>query len=122
MPIAEEFRPDLVIVSAGFDAMEGDELGRLSNSPDIYAYMTHQIMQIGQGKTVFALEGGYNLRNLKRASKAVLKTMLGDTRPSKGVNLDRLDEFDPQPSELGRAAVEKTHSLAREYWSMNELK
>ena len=90
MQIAKEFNPDLVIVSSGFDAMEGDKLGRLNNSPDIYAYMTQQIMSVGTGKAVFALEGGYNLRNLQRASKAVIKTLLGDTKPTKTLNLERL--------------------------------
>jgi histone deacetylase 6 len=45
-PIAEQFRPDIVLVSAGFDAMKDDPLGMLSNSPAIYAYMTHRLMQL----------------------------------------------------------------------------
>ena len=70
MPIAYEFAPDLVIsqcllqslsgadgiVSAGFDAAEGDQLGQCHVSPAAYGHMTHMLCALASGKVVVALE------------------------------------------------------------------
>lgn len=73
MPIAFEFAPDLVIgewftlsiaelyqytllVSAGFDAADGDELGQCRVTPAGYAHMTHMLSTLAGGKMVVALE------------------------------------------------------------------
>jgi histone deacetylase 6 len=50
MPIAQEFDPDLVIVSAGFDAAAGDELGGCWVTPACYSHMTHMLMSLADGK------------------------------------------------------------------------
>jgi len=56
MPIAMEFNPDLVIVSAGFDAAAGDTIGGCMVSPAGYAHMTHMLMSLSGGKLVVCLE------------------------------------------------------------------
>lgn len=56
MPIALEFNPDLVIVSAGFDAAAGDTLGGCFVTPAGYAHMTHMLMCLADGKIVVCLE------------------------------------------------------------------
>jgi len=56
MPIAIEFDPDLVIISAGFDAAAGDELGGCYVTPAGYAHMTHMLMSLADGKVVVCLE------------------------------------------------------------------
>ena len=56
MPIALEFNPDLVIVSAGFDAAAGDTLGGCFVTPAGYAHMTHMLMCLAEGKVVVCLE------------------------------------------------------------------
>jgi acetoin utilization deacetylase AcuC-like enzyme len=56
MPIALEFNPDLVIVSAGFDAAAGDSLGGCFVTPAGYAHMTHMLMCLADGKIVVCLE------------------------------------------------------------------
>ena len=43
MPVAYEFAPELVLVSAGFDAARGDPLGGYRVSPEMYGHMTHQL-------------------------------------------------------------------------------
>lgn len=54
-PVLDSFRPDLVFVSAGFDAMAGDPVGGMSLTLDIYAYMSYCLKK--KLKTVLALEG-----------------------------------------------------------------
>lgn len=81
MPVAREFAPDLVIVSAGFDAAEGDPLGGCAVTPAGYAHMTSMLMQLAGGRIVLALEGGYNVRCIARSTEACLRVLLGGSPP-----------------------------------------
>ncbi|THV08047.1 histone deacetylase clr3 [Dendrothele bispora CBS 962.96] len=78
MPIATEFAPELVIISAGFDAALGDELGGCCVSPAGYAHMTHMLSGLAGGHLVVALEGGYNLQSTAKSALAVTKVLLGE--------------------------------------------
>ena len=78
MPIAREFDPDFVIISAGFDAAAGDELGGCFVTPGCYSHMTHMLMSLANGKVAVCLEGGYNLRAISRSALAVAKTLMGE--------------------------------------------
>jgi histone deacetylase 6 len=78
MPIAQEFDPDLVIVSAGFDAAAGDELGGCFVTPACYSHMTHMLMSLAGGRVAVCLEGGYNLSAISRSALAVAKTLMGE--------------------------------------------
>ncbi|CAO1616880.1 unnamed protein product [Parajaminaea phylloscopi] len=82
MPIAAEFGPDLVIISAGFDAAAGDPLGGCFVTPVGYAQMTWMLMGLARGKVIVALEGGYNVDSLAMSALAVTRTLLGDPVPS----------------------------------------
>lgn len=81
MPIAQEFDPDLVVISAGFDAAEGDALGLCHVTPQCYAHMTHMLMSLADGKVVAALEGGYNLHAISMSAVAVAQTLMGEPPP-----------------------------------------
>ncbi|THG99948.1 hypothetical protein EW026_g2521 [Hermanssonia centrifuga] len=81
MPIAMEFAPELVIISAGFDAADGDDLGECHVSPTGYAHMTHMLSGLAGGKLVVALEGGYSLEAISASSLAVAKVILGEAPP-----------------------------------------
>lgn len=78
MPIANAFNPDLVIVSAGFDAAAGDELGGCNVTPPCYAHMTHMLMSLAGGRVAVCLEGGYNFRAISRSALAVTRTLMGE--------------------------------------------
>ncbi len=78
MPVAQEFNPDLVIISAGFDAAAGDELGGCWVTPACYSHMTHMLMSLANGKVAVCLEGGYNLSAISRSALAVAKTLMGE--------------------------------------------
>lgn len=81
MPIANEFNPDLVIISAGFDAAAGDELGGCFVTPACYAHMTHMLMSLAGGKVAVCLEGGYNLHAISNSALAVARTLMGEPPP-----------------------------------------
>lgn len=81
MPIAREFNPDLVVISAGFDAADGDELGGCFVTPACYAHMTHMLMSLAEGKVAVCLEGGYNLKAISNSAVAVARTLMGEPPP-----------------------------------------
>ncbi|KAM6215060.1 histone deacetylase 7 [Rhynchocyon petersi] len=80
MPIAHEFSPDLVLVSAGFDAAEGHlpPLGGYHVSAKCFGFMTEQLMKLAGGKVVLALEGGHELTAICDASEACVAALLGN--------------------------------------------
>ncbi|XP_023799007.1 histone deacetylase 7-like [Cyanistes caeruleus] len=79
MPIAQEFCPDVVLVSAGFDAAEGHPppLGGYKVSAKCFGYMTKQLMSLAGGAVVLALEGGHDLTAICDASEACVSALLG---------------------------------------------
>lgn len=81
-PIAEGFRPGLVLVSCGFDAARGDLLGQMRVTPDGYAAMTVKLQALAGGRLVLVLEGGYNLDAISRSAEACLRVLLGEEAPA----------------------------------------
>jgi histone deacetylase 6 len=76
MPIAREYKPQLVIISAGFDAARGDPLGDCDVTPQEYSYLTAELMKLG-APIVLALEGGYNVESVKYSLGACIGTLCG---------------------------------------------
>jgi acetoin utilization deacetylase AcuC-like enzyme len=78
--VMKSFSPDLVLISAGFDAHEADPLGQLLLNEASYERMTKRLKEAasttGEGRIVSCLEGGYNLRALGDAARAHVKAML----------------------------------------------
>jgi acetoin utilization deacetylase AcuC-like enzyme len=81
-PIALEFKPDIVFISAGFDIYFRDPLGGMKVTPQGFANLARIILDIAEktckGKAVFVLEGGYHLKGLRDSAREVLKTMSGE--------------------------------------------
>jgi len=76
LPMAREYDPELIIISAGFDSAEGDYLGGIRVTPAGYSQMTKRLMGLAGGKIVVALEGGYNLLSISNSMAAVVSTLL----------------------------------------------
>ena len=79
-PAAERFRPDLLVISAGFDSRLGDPLGRFTLTDRDFADLTRAVMQIAArhagGRVVSVLEGGYNLDGLASAAAAHVEVLM----------------------------------------------
>ena len=82
-PIALEFQPELVLVSAGFDLHRDDRLGGMTVSEAGFAAMTRSVMNIAErccgGRTVLVLEGGYEPKVLTESVMAVIDELSGKT-------------------------------------------
>ena len=74
-----QFKPDMVLISAGFDAHREDLLGGMALIEDDYAWLTREMMAVAarhsQRRIVSMLEGGYNLAALGRSAVAHVKTL-----------------------------------------------
>jgi acetoin utilization deacetylase AcuC-like enzyme len=80
LPSLRAFAPDLVIVSAGFDAHRDDPLAELRLTEADYAWATEELVAVARdcarGRLVSALEGGYNLAALARSAAAHVKALM----------------------------------------------
>jgi len=77
LPAARNFKPDLTLISAGFDSRLGDPLGELTLSDADFSDLTHIMLEIGGGRLVSVLEGGYSLSGLGAASAAHVEALQG---------------------------------------------
>ncbi|XP_072105304.1 histone deacetylase 7-like isoform X4 [Mobula birostris] len=117
MPIAKEFDPDMVLVSSGFDAVEGHppQLGGYSVTAKCFGYLTRQLMSLAGGKIVMALEGGHSLTAICDAAEACVSALLGK-------------EMDPLPEHLlhqkpnwnGVASLERVLQAQGPYWKCTQ--
>ncbi|GAB2289705.1 Histone deacetylase 5 [Dionaea muscipula] len=109
IPVAKEFNPDIIIVSAGFDAAIHDPLGGCCLTPYGYSVMLRKLMEFAQGKIVLALEGGYNLQSLANSSLACVEVLL-DGRPIAGSS-------EAYPYESTLRVIEAVREKLSPYWS-----
>ncbi|TDV09741.1 acetoin utilization deacetylase AcuC-like enzyme [Paraburkholderia caballeronis] len=81
LPRLHEFKPEMVFISAGFDAHREDDLGNMGLVEDDFAWITAQVREIAdrhaKGRIVSCLEGGYNLSALGRSVVAHLRALAG---------------------------------------------
>lgn len=81
LPALERFQPELLLISAGFDAHRDDDMAMLRLTEADYAWVTEQLKSVAekhaQRRIVSALEGGYELPALGRSALAHLKALSG---------------------------------------------
>lgn len=73
--MVSEFKPDIIIISCGFDGAIHDQLGWSNLSPLLYAYMTNQLNQICP-KVLVIQEGGYNVDYLGQHASGVARALI----------------------------------------------
>ncbi|XP_064401979.1 histone deacetylase 4-like [Halichondria panicea] len=114
VPICREFNPDLILVSAGFNATEGHPptLGGYSVSPKCFSVLTRMLMSVGAGRVALALEGGYELMSLCASAETCMRALLG-------LDLPQMDSasLDRPPQAAAVASMEKTIAVHKNYWS-----
>nr|XP_040058991.1 histone deacetylase 7-like isoform X3 [Gasterosteus aculeatus aculeatus]XP_040058992.1 histone deacetylase 7-like isoform X3 [Gasterosteus aculeatus aculeatus] len=113
MPIAHEFSPDVVLVSAGFDAVEGhlSSLGGYKVTAKCFGFLTRQLMSLAGGRVVLALEGGHDLKAICDASEACVSALLG-------MEVEPLSQsvLDQKPCKNAIQSLEKVVQVQGEYW------
>lgn len=81
LPELDDFRPQLLLISAGFDAHHADPLANMRLESDDFAWITRELLAIaqrhGRGRVVSLLEGGYNLAALRESAVAHVRELAG---------------------------------------------
>jgi acetoin utilization deacetylase AcuC-like enzyme len=79
VPRLEEFKPEMIFISAGFDAHREDDMGQMGLVEQDYAWITHRLRDIAgrhaKGRIVSCLEGGYDLSSLSRSVEAHVRVL-----------------------------------------------
>jgi acetoin utilization deacetylase AcuC-like enzyme len=112
LPAAARFKPDLILVSAGFDAHWADPLANMQLSLAGYDHLARELIALAdefcEGQVVFVLEGGYNLEVLSQGWANVARASLDD-----GPLLDSLGAVSKHEPSVGQVidAVKQVHKL-----------
>ncbi|TVR79655.1 MAG: histone deacetylase family protein [Rhodospirillales bacterium] len=81
LPALDRFRPDMILISAGFDAHARDPLAQLRVQTEDYAWLTRELLSIAErrcgGRVVSTLEGGYDLQALADSVAVHVKALMG---------------------------------------------
>ena len=113
VPVSRLFRPEIVLVSAGFDIHRNDPLGGMAVSERGFARMTRILMDIAEaqcgGKLLCVLEGGYDVEALAKSVEAVLMEL-------KGTPAEEADEPEEQRSRAVLEVVSRAKQALRPYW------
>jgi acetoin utilization deacetylase AcuC-like enzyme len=109
-PIALEYRPEIILVSAGFDPFVQDPLGGMAVTGDGFGALAGIVQDIARktcsGRILITLEGGYNPEGLRNGVRAVLLTLLGKQNPPSVLT----------PSPAAEQVVERIAKVQRKYW------
>jgi acetoin utilization deacetylase AcuC-like enzyme len=116
-PIALEYQPQLILVSAGFDIYYQDPLGGMAVTPEGFARLTDIIMEIADavcvGRVVMTLEGGYNVEGQALSVKEVVKQLAGEGALDRG----RYEDKEAQEYPRVQVLVETIHQGLGQFWS-----
>ena len=124
LPIADQFKPQLVLVSAGQDASTMDPLGRMCLTTEAYRRMTQVMIDVAEkhaeGRLVILQEGGYSELYAPYCTLAIVETLCGQrTGVDEPLPMDGLMQ-QPQYHSIGlsgEAAIEEIRSTHARYWS-----
>lgn len=108
LPVAYEYSPELVIISAGYDAAIGCPEGEMKVTPYFYSHLLNSVMGLAEGHICVILEGGYNLSSLSESVAMSLKTLLNDPCPI----IDQINS----PCESIIESILNVISVHRQFW------
>jgi acetoin utilization deacetylase AcuC-like enzyme len=115
IPVVQQFEPDLILVSAGFDAHERDPLGGMRLTTAAFAAMTMALRASAEmcclGRMVVVTEGGYDLKALTESLEGIVETLRGPVGPA-------VWPSGQTASARGRDAVSAAQHALAPYWTL----
>jgi len=117
-PIARQYRPELILVSAGFDIHHSDPLGSMNVTTEGFARMTALLMEMAaelcDERLILVLEGGYNPQALRDSVEMVLWELMGSSM----INKEEMQLVeDAQYREIAET-LERVKEVQRRYWDL----
>jgi len=115
IPVIDQFRPELLLISAGYDAHERDSLARMRLSTAGYTALTKSLCDAADrhchGRVVAVTEGGYDLTALKACLESTIAVLDGASVP--------LPSEPPRPAtQRSRMAIAQVRSAQSMYWKL----
>ena len=115
IPVIDQFKPNLVLISAGYDAHERDPLARMRLSTNGYSALTRSLCDIADvhchGRIVAATEGGYDLNALKACLDSSISVL-------DGAPMAQPKEPPLPPTQRSRTAIAAVRSAHKNYWKL----
>jgi acetoin utilization deacetylase AcuC-like enzyme len=112
IPVLEQFRPELVLISAGFDAHMDDPLAGMRLTSDYFGHLTRAIADVAdataQGRVVAITEGGYDLAGLATSLRAAIGALAGEKTSGKPEG----------PTPRGEATIKAVTPHLAKYWKL----
>ena len=116
-PLAQDYHPDIILVSCGFDLYMYDRLGGMKVTPEGYALMTFLLLEIAErvcnGRIAFIMEGGYSLKGIRECGLRVMQELCGVPT----VTRKRLDKITGNSAKK-LSAVKKVIEIQKKYWKI----
>ncbi len=123
LPVVRQYKPELILVSCGFDIYDGDPLGAMRVSPDGFAWMTRSLVAVADevcsGKLLVTLEGGYNLTGMRDGALAVLTELCGEKLDCGfPVNLSAQKAQGFADAAVDCSQLDQALQIAKNYWTL----
>ena len=116
VPVLRQFKPNLILVSAGFDAHERDPLAGMRLTSPAFGAMTTELRRVAEeccdGRIAAIVEGGYDLRALAESMRAAIDALDGSSGPARWPQAST-------PSARGRASVSAARKTLASYWKLD---
>ncbi len=123
IPVGRAYRPQLILVSCGFDIYDGDLLGAMRVSAKGFSYLTRAMMRLAaevcEGRVLVSLEGGYNLTAQRDGALAVLAELRGglDGYDHAG-RLSKADDQRLRGQKISQPFLLQAMEVAKQYWNL----
>ena len=115
LPVVRQFSPDLILVSAGFDAHQRDPLATMRATEAGFAAMTMALRKVAddccEGRLALVTEGGYDLKALEASLEGVVQTLAGSPAAPKWPS-------DAAPSSRGRVTADAAVRALAGHWKL----
>lgn len=117
-PVLEQYKPEIILVSAGFDPYYRDPLGGMRVTEEGFAYIAYIILDVAKrvcgGKVAITLEGGYNISGLASSCEKVLEVLLGDFSPP----ASKMEELVSKGKKTEADLYEKLKNILGGFWDI----
>jgi acetoin utilization deacetylase AcuC-like enzyme len=123
LPLAYQYKPELILISAGFDGDREDGVSSMLLTYQGFAYMARVLVKLAEdlcgGKILASLEGGYNLSGLREDVFAVMSELVGEKLDTPFTTfLDEETEQQLSAEHCPHPAIERVRSVVKNYWKM----
>lgn len=123
VPLGKEYKPELILISCGFDIYKDDPLGSMEVTAGGFAYLTRSMVSLAEevcdGKLMVTLEGGYDLNGQRDGALAVLSELVGvslDTGYTTNLSEEQAAVFAQEKSV--HPAIDQARDVAKRFWKL----